>query len=77
MFNDIVHELGLVELPLLDCLYAWTNKRRTQTLARLDRAFTNEDINSSYPSASLNSSFRTMFGHKSIFATMAPQSQSL
>lgn len=38
-FNNLIHDLALVELPVMDRLYTWSNKRASPTLARLDRAF--------------------------------------
>jgi exonuclease III len=78
-FNDVIHNLSLAELPLLDCLYTWSNKRRSPILARLDRAFTNATFNNVFPSALLTSSVRITSDHKPIIATMSttvPKSNS-
>ncbi|TVU02265.1 hypothetical protein EJB05_52261, partial [Eragrostis curvula] len=40
-FNDAINQLNLIELPLLDRLFTWSNKRASPTLARLDRVFIN------------------------------------
>ena len=36
IFNLAIHDLSLVELPLLDRLFTWSKKREIPTLARLD-----------------------------------------
>jgi hypothetical protein len=40
-FNASISNLALFELPLLDRMYTWSNKRSSPVLARLDRAFFN------------------------------------
>lgn len=40
-FNDVIDQLSLLELPLLDRLFTWSNKQESPVLARLDRAFHN------------------------------------
>ena len=54
-FNDLIDDLALIELPLLDCLYTWSSKREPPTLARLDRAFMNNNFCSQFPNTSLSS----------------------
>jgi endonuclease/exonuclease/phosphatase family metal-dependent hydrolase len=41
LFNNAINDLGLIELPLRDRLYTWSNKRAVPTLVRLDRVFIN------------------------------------
>ncbi|CAN6285105.1 unnamed protein product [Urochloa humidicola] len=36
LFNATLHDLGLLEIPLLDRAYTWSNKRDVPTLVRLD-----------------------------------------
>lgn len=52
-FNAALDGLGLIELPLLDQLYTWSNRRADPTLARLDHAFVNHDFSMLFPLASL------------------------
>lgn len=54
-FNRLIDGLSLLEFPLLDRLYTWSNKRDSPTLARLDRAFFNNAFGSTFPNASLSS----------------------
>jgi exonuclease III len=54
-FNDSIRTLALFELPLLDRLYTWSNKRDDPVLARLDRALFNQAWNVALPNSSLTS----------------------
>lgn len=40
-FNDCINSMCLIELPLLDRSYTWSNRRLHPTLERLDRFFIN------------------------------------
>lgn len=40
-FNDTIDHLALLELPLLDRQFTWSNKRTSPTLVRLDRVLIN------------------------------------
>lgn len=62
-FNDAIDRLSLLELPLLDRLYTWSNKRESPVLARLDRAFINLDWNNTFPMTHLRSNSRTTSDH--------------
>ncbi|XP_020094103.1 uncharacterized protein LOC109714089 [Ananas comosus] len=43
LFRETVNDIGLIDLPLLNKSYTWSNGRRTPTLERLDRAFISHD----------------------------------
>lgn len=62
-FNDFIHNLALIELPLLDRLYTWSNKRDSPTLARLDRAFVNMVFSFGFPNTNLSSRVGTTSDH--------------
>jgi hypothetical protein len=62
-FNDSINDLNLIELPLLDRLYTWSNKRSNPTLERLDRAFINLDWDRALPSTLLSSMTRRTSDH--------------
>ncbi|KAJ1275668.1 hypothetical protein BS78_05G153400 [Paspalum vaginatum] len=77
LFNDTLHEIGVQELPLLDCQFTWSNMRESPTLARLDRAFINNEYSTAYPSANLTSTTRTTSDHKPLlvsFSSTVPKS---
>lgn len=54
-FNAAINSLSLIELPLLDRLYTWSNKHTAPTLARLDWAFMNNEFAQLFPHTVLNS----------------------
>ncbi|CAO2142968.1 unnamed protein product [Urochloa humidicola] len=54
-FNDLIHDLCLVDLPLLDRLFTWSNQREHPTLARLDRILLNNAMSLAFPNTSLTS----------------------
>ena len=44
LFNDPIHALAVIEIPLLDCLFTWSYHRAEPTLPRLDRVFFNNSF---------------------------------
>jgi exonuclease III len=70
-FNDTIHDLPLLELPLLDRLYTWSNKRRPPVLARLDRAFFNNAMNYTFPNSFLTSHHHSRSDHTPIVLTLS------
>lgn len=52
-FREVVHELGLVDLPILNKSFTWTNGRCAPTLERLDRAFVSSDWLLAFPRSTL------------------------
>jgi exonuclease III len=62
-FNQCVDDMNLIELPLIDRSYTWSNKRSTPTLERLDRVFINLAWDEILPSTILSSLTRTTSDH--------------
>lgn len=62
--------LQLIELPLLDRLFTWTNKRAEPTLARLDHAFFNIGFGHGFPGATLTSGHRSTSDHNPPIASI-------
>lgn len=52
LFNQYINSLSLLELPLLDRAFTWSNKRDHPTLERLDRVFVNPAWDSLFPNSS-------------------------
>jgi len=78
LFNDTINLLGLIEIPLLDRSYTWSNKREYPTLVHLDWCFVNVHWENSFPNTSLASLTRFTSGHVPLFATatsMIPKSK--
>jgi hypothetical protein len=62
-FNASISNLALFELPLLDRMYTWSNKRSSPVLARLNRAFFNQHWNVALPNSCLTSLHRPTSDH--------------
>ncbi|CAN6300756.1 unnamed protein product [Urochloa humidicola] len=54
-FNGCINRLGVIDIPLLDRLFTWSNQRSNPTLAQLDRVFFNVEMSLSFPNSSLTS----------------------
>jgi exonuclease III len=62
-FNNAIDAMALIELPLLDRSFTWTDKRDSPVLARLDRAFINLSFSSAFPNSSLTSRISSTSDH--------------
>jgi len=62
-FNDYINTECLIELPLLDRSYTWSNQRVEPTLERIDRAFINTTWDASMPNTTLSSLTRRTSDH--------------
>jgi hypothetical protein len=63
MFNDLINLLELLEIPLVDRAYTWSNKRENPTLVRLDRCFVNLAWDTAFPNTGLSSLTRYASDH--------------
>jgi len=70
-FNDAISDLGLIDIPLLDRLFTWSNHRATPTLARLDRVFYNNSMSLIFPNSSLTSLPKPTSDHTPILLTVS------
>ncbi|CAN6341061.1 unnamed protein product [Urochloa humidicola] len=70
-FNDCIHKLALIDIPLLDRLFTWSNHRSNPTLARLDRVFFNVSMSCAFPNSSLTSLPKPTFDHTPILLRMS------
>jgi hypothetical protein len=71
MFNDSINNLYLIELPLTDRSYTWSNRRNNPTLARLDHVFINHASNATFPSSTLSSLTHDTSDHVPLIATIS------
>jgi endonuclease/exonuclease/phosphatase family metal-dependent hydrolase len=62
-FNDFINLLGLLEIPLLDRQFTWSNMQDPPILARLDRVLVNPEWSFALPDTSLTSSSRPTSDH--------------
>lgn len=69
-FNATIHDLALLELPLLDKLFTWSNKRVCPTLACLDRVFLNGTLETAIPNTTLTSLSHATSNHTPLLVTM-------
>lgn len=69
-FNSAIDGLALLELPLLDRLYTWSNRRAVPTLARLDRAFMNGAFAQLFPNTSLQAKSGPTSDHTPLLLTL-------
>lgn len=63
MFNDTINSLALIELPLLDRHFTWSNNRERPTLERIDRVFFNLAWNDTFANSNLTSLTRFTSDH--------------
>ena len=70
MFNDTIDHLSLIELPLLDRAYTWSNNRAVPTLQKLDRVFINLDWDLIFPNSSVSSITRFVSDHVPIIVSI-------
>ncbi len=66
-FRAVINEIGLLDLPLTNRTYTWTNGRRNPTLVRLDRAFISLGRSSAFPSSTLTALPRVRWDHAPMF----------
>jgi hypothetical protein len=70
-FNECVDSMCLIELPLLDRRYTWSNKRANPTLERLDQAFINLCWDELLPNTMLSSLTRATSDHVPLKVTVS------
>ncbi|CAM0870529.1 unnamed protein product [Alopecurus aequalis] len=71
LFNEFVNRLCLVDLPLRDRRFTWSNQRDSPTLVRLDWVFVNLAWNDRFPSSSLASLSRDSSDHVALIASIS------
>lgn len=70
MFNEAINTMELIELPLRDRAFTWTNSWDNLTLVRLDRAFINQPWNDALPNSYLSSLTRHTSDHAPLVVTV-------
>ena len=63
IFNEFINDSSLLEIPLLDRRYTWTNNQSEPTLVHLDRALVNTNWNVLLPNSSLTALPRPVSDH--------------
>ena len=62
-FNEAIHSLALVEIPLKDRSYIWSNMQDAPHLEKLDWIFTNEQWTISFPNTTVRTLAKTTSDH--------------
>ncbi|XP_071680432.1 uncharacterized protein [Lolium perenne] len=78
LFNEFINDLALIEIPLLDRQFTWSNQQDPPIMARLDRALVNQDWSFALPDSTLTSSARPSSDHVPlhlIASSRAPRSK--
>lgn len=70
-FNNSIETLALLELPLLDPLFTWSNNQNQRILTRLDRAFLNVDFSTNFPNTTLASQSHDTSDHIPLIITIS------
>lgn len=53
LFNDLIADLGVIDVPVHNRAFTWTNKWPLPTLSKLDRVFLSTEWSTSYPAIAL------------------------
>jgi hypothetical protein len=69
-FNLAIHNMSLMELPLLDRAFSWSNQRTPPVLARLDMALFNADFDAAAPNTTLSSLSHATSDHTPLHITI-------
>lgn len=62
-FNGLINSLDLIEIPLVDRAFTWSNRRDDPTLVRLDCCLVNLDWDEAFPNICLTSLMRAASNH--------------
>lgn len=68
-FREVVHDIGWIDIPILNKTFTWSNGRGNPILERLDRAFVSRDWHLSFPRSTLRALPRPRFDHTPLILT--------
>jgi hypothetical protein len=63
LFNSFINNLGLIDIPLLDRQFAWSNQQNPTILARLDHVLVNPEWSFALSDSTLTSSCQPTSDH--------------
>jgi hypothetical protein len=63
LFNEVIDQLGLLELPIKGRAYTWSNMQQTPLLEQLDWFFTSSNWISAYPNTTVTAMARPTSDH--------------
>jgi len=70
-FNELIQRLALIELPLVDRAYTWSNKRAVPTLVRLDRCFISVSWDALFPNTTMATLTRYTSDHVPLLVSVS------
>ncbi len=68
-FKSVVSDIGLIDLPIVNKSFTWTNGGRLHTLERLDRALVSRDWHLHFPRSTLRALPRPRSDHTPLLLT--------
>lgn len=68
-FNDVIHQTGLIDIPLKNRLFTWSSKRECPILSELDRFFTSVEWSACFPVITLTSLEMVVSDHAPLLMT--------
>ncbi len=71
MFNELIRDLALIDLPLKNSRFTWSNMQHNPTLAKLDRFLVSTVWDSSFPCSGVEALPRVTSDHCPILLTTA------
>lgn len=69
LFNDLIREVGLVDVQLKNRQYTWSNKRPRPTFSKLDLVFTSAEWQINYPVVQLEALEMVVSDHAPLILT--------
>nr|CAD1833443.1 unnamed protein product [Ananas comosus var. bracteatus] len=63
LFNDLINELALIELPMANQSYTWSNMQRNPILAKLDRFLISTEWEQEFPLSKVKALPRVISDH--------------
>lgn len=69
LFNDIIQEAGLIDIPLKNRSFTWSNKRPNPVFSKIDRCFTSSDWHLAYPIITLEALAMVVSDHTPLVLT--------
>jgi len=72
-FNETIESICVSEIHLSDRLYTWSNQQTHPVLAKLDRVFSNNELNATFPLANLSSLPKPTSDHFPLLLTLCTE----
>ncbi len=73
--NELIHDLALIDLPLKNQRFTWSNMQQAPALAKLDRFLVSTEWDSSFPRSDVEALPRVTSDHCPILLSTAAHSR--